>query len=392
MFVALLLALAGAPAHAQPYAMAEAGITLDLPAGWDMTRWSDWDFRASHPAGMALEVWYSPWQIALDDTLGPALSTIYTEHLEEERAGGINVGPTTKATVGSLALVRTDTSFQFDRTGPKGVTHAAAFAGEGKVLFVAVYAPTANAARAASALDQILQRLTVDKPAVDLAPLSAPQKTNMGFTVALPAGWRVPTGAERDELMKLSSVVGAEKPADCFLAARPSLDAEAVAGMFLCKANWHMKILDEYSFDDEAAALKALLFGKAAEKIAAPTPIQTKDRTAILMKPEINGRELRLAVVPYDQGQVAAWLVGPKGSGETLDAAATATLQGLTYEGPDNGVPPFQAGAWVAHTFAYRPFHPLVLAVVAAGLLFLAGVGFLVFRKAPNRNPGYGSY
>lgn len=393
MFAALLLLTLTPSAQAQPYAMAEAAITLDLPAGWDMTRWSDWDFRANHSAGMALEIWYTPWQLPIDSGLQPGLAALYTEHLDEQRAGGIALTPTTVTKVGALPVARTDATFQFDRTGPKGAARFAAFAGEGKVVHVGVYGPAANAARASGALDAILARLTVDKGPADLASLSTPQKTTMGFTVALPAGWRVPTGKERDEALTLASVVGSDRPSDCFIAARPALSTDAASVMFLCQAHWQMGLLDEYSFEGESALLKQKLFGKAAEKIPAPTPIDAKDRTGVLFRPEINDHGLRLGVVPYDQGQVAAWVVGPKDAGEALDAATTAVVAGLSYEGPDNGKVPVDAGAWIAHTMTYRPFHPAVVVCVGLSLMLMAGLAVLVFRKRPQpHHGGYGQY
>ena len=48
MLLSALLVLASPPSEAaapQVYDMAEAGVTVKLPRGWESTRWSDWDFK-----------------------------------------------------------------------------------------------------------------------------------------------------------------------------------------------------------------------------------------------------------------------------------------------------------------------------------------------------------
>ena len=42
----LLLSIVTPAANAEPYVMNDVGGTLALPAGFEMTRWSDWDFKA----------------------------------------------------------------------------------------------------------------------------------------------------------------------------------------------------------------------------------------------------------------------------------------------------------------------------------------------------------
>ena len=43
---AMLLGTAAPTAHAEPFLMNDVGGTLTLPAGFEMVRWSDWDFKA----------------------------------------------------------------------------------------------------------------------------------------------------------------------------------------------------------------------------------------------------------------------------------------------------------------------------------------------------------
>lgn len=379
MFLALLLPLL-APAHAEPYALAEAGITLNLPAGWEMTRWSDWDFRGKHSAGMALEVWYSPWQLPLDGSLGPALQKQYADHLEEQRAGEVTVTPgSSPVTMGEVEVISTAMRFKFDRTGPNGVAYAAAFPAEGKLMHIVVYAPASNAARASSAVEALVSRLSIEKPPADLTATTGPQTSPLGFTVALPAGWRVPLESERSEALALVKETPISKPKDCFVAAHPDMNGAASA-MFLCQESWRLGILDEYSFEEEGGRLKDLIFAKAAAAIPAPDPVETKDRMGVVFRPSTKDHDLSMGVLPYDRGQVVAWVVGPSGTSEALENTLRKTFTDLTFAGPDNGKPPYGPGEWVVHTLTYRPFHPAVLLCVGIALLFVGGLGFLVFR------------
>lgn len=365
-------------ATAAPFVLTEAGITLTLPAQWEMTRWSDWDLNARHPAGMAMEQWTTSWQVPLSVDLGPDLAKLYTKQLEGQRAGDIAAAPTVLDTIGAIPVARTDLSFRIDRTGPKGVAYVATLAGDGKLIHVAVYAAASNSGRAAAALDALVSTMSIEKPAADLAGLGGTQKTSLGFSVPLPEGWRVPLASERNELLTAASVTAVQKPEACFAAAHPRVSAATV--MLVCQEHWQMGILDESSFDGESALLKTLIYGKAADKVPPPEQITGKDRLGILFRPEINGHDMRMAVIPYDRGQAVAWMVGPTGSGAELDSVAKSVLGGLVYEGPDNGKSPATAGQRIVHTLTYRPFHPAVLVCVGLSLLVMGGLAVLVFR------------
>lgn len=374
-----LLALLSA-AHAEPYALAEVGVTLNLPSGWEMSRWSDWDFRGTHPAGMALEVWYTPYQVELGAPLVPALERQYADHLDGQRAGEVKVTPASTATqVGAVQAQLVDMRFRFDRNGPPGVGHAAAVPVEGKLMHLAVYAPAANDARARAAVETLLGRMTVEKPPADLAALGGAQKTTLGFSATLPAGWRAPLANERDDALKLASATPLQKPQECFVAVSPGVNEDSRA-LYLCGADWQIGIVDEYSFAGESEKLKGLLFGKAAATIPAAEAVETEDRMGVLFRPSLADHDLRMGVLPYDRGQVVGWAVGPRESGDALESALKDTLRGLAFEGPDNGRPQHAAGALVQHTLTYRPFHPAVVACVGGALLVMGGLLAVVFR------------
>lgn len=373
-------------ALAEPYVLAEAGITFNLPAGWEMTRWSDWDFTAKHQAGLAMEQWYTGWQLPVDVAAGKSFASLYAERLEDQRAGNLVTTSVTAEKAGRIDFVHTQVDFNFDNgKGPKGVAHFAAIGGEGKVLHLVIYAAGPNGPRAAAQLVQIIERLSLDKPPADVASLGGAQPSTLGFTVNLPAGWRVPLPAEKAEVSTLAGTTGATKADACFAAARP--DPAGTALLLLCGGTWTLGIVDADSFPDKAPLVTAGLFGKAATKLAAPTPLTTPDRTGFLFRPEINDHDLRAAVVPYDKGAIYGWIVGPTGSGAELESVLGSTLQGLTYDGPNNGLAEFPFGERMMHTIQYNPI-PSGLCCFGAFAPFLAGIGFLVFRKKPAQ-PSY---
>ena len=49
--------------HAEPYLMNDVGGTLITPRGWEMTRWSDWDFKAKGANSTIMyKLWLKPYQ------------------------------------------------------------------------------------------------------------------------------------------------------------------------------------------------------------------------------------------------------------------------------------------------------------------------------------------
>lgn len=367
-------------ALAESYALADAGLTLDLPAGWEMTRWSDWDFKGrTGDGGVALEAWYTPWQLGATEDNAKAFAAIYRQKLDDMRADDVKMTSARVENIGGHSVARVDLTFAFESKGPKGVVFVAAFPLEGKVMHVMTLSAAQNATKAQRALETVVQRMSVQKAPADVAGLAGTLTTDLGFTATLPEGWRAPLPAEKAEVTNALGEVPVLKADTCGTAVRP-LPSGTADVMLLCRQDWALGIVDELSFADEDALLKARLFGKAAEKLPPSEPIQAKDRVGFLLKPEINGRDLRMAVLPYDQGTLVGWAVGPTGDAAYLEEALRATTLGLAYAGPDNGVPKHEIGAVIVHTLTYDPFHPGVLLCVGASLAFLGGLGYLAFR------------
>lgn len=377
----LVLLLLASFATAEPYALPGAGVTVDLPGGWQMTRYSDWDFNARTETGLALELRTTPWQLPLDPETGRAWATDYAHWLADAGATEVVADTPVRGTIGDREVLRTTLRFQFGG-GSRGVAHVAAFPVDGKVAHVMVMAAAPNGLRASHGLETAVARVHVDQPPSDLASLGGTRSTDLGFKVALGSGWRVPLASEADEVKSLAGATGAGKAAACFTAVHPA-PADGTSLLLLCKEAWTLGVLDEASATDKGEQLRALLFGKAAAAVPAAEALEVADRTALLFRPPLADYDLRLAVLPYAGGAVHAWAVGPKGGG-ALEPAVRSTLDGLTWDEGD-GMPRYAMGERVFHTIAYRPFHPLVLASAAAVVAVMALVVRLMFRRSHPR-------
>lgn len=385
----LLAALFAAPlAHAEAYALADAGITLDLPSGWEMREWSDWDFKArTGDQSVAIEAWYTNFQVPVDKEAAERWAGVYAEKLDAMRADGVRRDAIVVEEIAGRPTAKTTMRFSLEKGGPKGAMFVAAFPVEGKVVHVATLAVGGNVAKAESALATLLQRLTVQKPAANLLELGGTVETELGFSAVLPEGWRRPLPSEEKEaLASLADVgIGPKEPEACMRAIHPRPTGEADLMVF-CSETWKTGILDENSFADQEILLRQRYFGKAAEKVPAAQQLQRNDRLGFLLAPEINGHDLRIVALPYDRGTVVAWAVGEPGTGEALTSAVRATAMSLTFSGPEGGASVHEAGEWILHVLTYDPFHP---AVLGSGLFFVAmlgGIGWLMFRK-PSEPP-----
>jgi hypothetical protein len=373
----MLLALALA-AHAETFALADAGVTFDLPPGWAMTRWSDWDFKGKSGDGaVQMEAWYTPFQLPATKPVAEGFFARYRTKLEDMRAQDVALDRAEVAQLGGRDVARADLKFTLDK-GVTGVAFAGAVPLDGRVLHVVTYAAGPNAAKAKRGLEQILEAMTVQKAPADLAPLAGALPTAHGFAATLPEGWRRVLPSEQDQIAGLVGAIGPKDAAECAAAVRPAPDADPDL-LLLCKEEWTFGPLDEASFADKSMLVRQAHFGKAADKVPAD-PIAAKDRTGVLLRPEIPDKDLRLGLVPYTGGAAVAWAFGARGHADALEATVRDTLTGLAYDGPDAGMARYDVGTMVFHTLTYNPFHPGVLACGGVSVLVLGGLAALIFR------------
>ena len=381
-----MLLLTAALAHAEVYALADAGITLDLPSGWEMTRWSDWDFKGKTGDGAVLiEAWYTTFQVPVTKEAAESWAGLYSDKLDSMHAEGILRDTLSVEEVNGRTTARTTMRFTLDKGGPKGAMFVAAFAVEGKVMHVATLAAGANASRAQTALDTLLNRLTVQKPPAEIVALAAPIDSDLGLRITLPDGWRRPLPSEEDEAGKpLAALPIAPKDTSkCVRVIHPNANGTADLVAF-CQDNWKTGILDELSFADVELTARQHFFGKAGEKVPVAEKIERTDRLGLLIAPELADNDLRIGVMPYDRGTIVAWGIGAHGSGDALTSAVRSTLTGLEFSGPEGGAAVYEVGDRISHILTYDPFHPAILATGLFGLAIFGGTAWLIFgRKKP---------
>lgn len=374
----LSLALSVPPVAAEPYALAVAGITVNLPRGYEMTRWSDYDLNAKAD-GLVLDIWCTPWQI--EAPIGTVLQPLYLDHLKEQRAREPSVLPGIKGD-GAASWVHTRASFALDGGG-KGIAHFAAFAADGKVIHVGVYGGANSDRKASADLTSLVNALKLDLPPATLS--TAPVASKMaGFSVTPAPGWRSVLASERENAGALLARTGAGKLEDCVLLAAPTSDGTAASVLAACPQTWQVGFADDSSFADDALTLRSLVFAKAASKIPEAEKVVLKDRNAMLFRPTMNDYALRFAAVSYAQGAVSIWAIGPEADGDTLEKGVKETLSGLTFSGPDNGLAEHAMGDIVFHELSYNPLVMGMAGLMVAGVF--GALGFLMFRK-PQAQP-----
>lgn len=377
MLLSALLVLATPPSAAaapQVYDMAEAGVTVKLPRGWESTRWSDWDFKGKAD-GLALDIWTTPWQV--EPAVGTALQPVYADHLKEQHARDAAVLPGIAGVGGGVAWVQTRATFSLDGGG-KAIAYFAAVPTDGKVVHIGMYGAASNDRRAAADLATLVTTLTITKPAAALPTGPVAAGADAGFSVTPPAGWRAVLPSERKDAEDVLAKTGAGKLDACALLAAPGPTGEA-AVLAACPQTWQIGFADDASFADDAATLRALVFGKAAANVPDAEKVALADRNAMLFRPTVNDHALRFATVAYDKGAVSLWAIGPASQGDAVERGVKDALSGLVFSGPENGLAQHAMGDVVFHALSYDPLVMGGAGVMVLGVL--GGLGFLLLRK-----------
>lgn len=378
--LSLLLSLAFAGSS---YDMNDVGVVIDLP-GWESLRWSDESFRGTNKAGpMAIEVWYTPWQLPVDKETAKDLGVVYRSRLESvEHANNARVEDMAVEEVGGRPTALSTLRFNFDRVGAKGILEGASFAGDGRMVHLIVYGPLEAAGKIRAARQQILESLKQNKPAaaLDTNPLKAPFGA-----ISLPSGWRAPLPSENVE--ELSKTTGEADPSKCVSIVRPHAVLKPDL-LLLCPRDWHFGVLDKDSFPELEPQFRAKLYGKAAEKVEAGRLLTLADRSAVTYAPRMADYDLRVTLLPYENKVLQISALGVTGQAEELETAVNTTLSSVAWSGADGGKPAYTTGETLVHGVKYNPFHPLKLLCIAIGL---GGVGLLARRvlgREQNENPG----
>ncbi len=377
MFLALVaaLAFAGDDPPDGAFALPESGFTLNAPS-WHMSRWSDWDFKGNNAdKSIFVSAWSTSYQLVLDDATAKALAETWKTRLEdEEHATEVTIDSVTVEEAAGQKRVRARLDFMTSG-GVKGVYHAAAFSTAGLTAQVATLAAAPNSARAAAALDTLLERAAITRPPAAIG--AAEELTTPRGKVALLPGWRNPLPAEGASVAALFGKTGAKDSDLCTAAIHPRVGGEADV-LLSCAEAASGGILDESSFDDEATLFAQRTFGKLAAKLPAPEHVPHGENVGILYHANAG---LWVGALQTEGGMQVVWVSGDEENDAGLGEVARTTLR--TYALSPEATPNPTFGALMAHRLAYQKTHPTVLIPGVLALALLSFIIRLILRSQP---------
>jgi len=376
--------IAAPTAHAEPYLMNDVGGTLTIPNNWEMTRWSDWDFKAKGANGTIMyKLWLTPYQSVISKEAAAAFGAEYVDKLANEGGGNGTVEKTEVKTIGGRTTALSEISFKAKGgKGSEGMFIGAAFAGNGQMIHSRVISSKRNAKAARQALEQTLESFQLKEGPADTQ--GGAVTSEAGFGATLGDGWRLPLESERSDVIGIAAKMWKSDfgPESCWLAMQPPYIGEPDV-MFACKQFWDGSPVDEHSFDAIETEWRDLFFGKAGAQLPPGEQIQVGDRLGALFRPRDGANPLRLLVAHYDGGLMAVWFRGATLDGPAADGVMTALASTVTFTGPDGGAPQIRPDRVYGYYLSHRPTHPIVWAPI---LVVIGVIGVLVRRKGSS-NP-----
>lgn len=383
--LALGLALAAPP---QTFPMNDAGITLNLPASWEMTRWSDWDFKAKTKDGVQVKVWTTPFQVEVTDASVAAWADMYAREMEGEGFANVTVESKTVSTVAGRPTGKVKLTMQPKSGGPmKAVLHAMSFTGNAQV----VHAYTITLARlddkAERALSELATSLVVSKKPAEIAGDAV--STEAGFGARLPTGWRAPLPEELEATLAVTAKAGEDKldPKECWVAVLPPAVGEPDV-LFACKASLYLGPVDDHSFTGVEPEVREKFFGRVEPPVSPAEKAMVGDRTGFYFRPGGGEKPVRLVVAPFGAGQVMMlWGLGRNLDAAGLDAAIQQLLPGVTFSGENGGQPIIGLDRKFGYYLKYRTFSPVVMGPII-GLLLIVGLIFRAVTRKPTQAAG----
>lgn len=373
----LLLALSLAFAAPQSFPMNDAGVTLNLAPSWEMTRWSDWDFKARTKDGTQLKIWTTPFQVEVTPAAAKAWADMYAAEMKKEGFDDVEVSEVNVDRLAGRPTARVKLTMRPRSGGPlKAVYYGVAFTGAGQVIHAYTISLARNSERTERQLLEVVERLELTK-----APLTLPASTvstSAGFAATLPEGWRTPLAEELPAVLTITAAMGEEElaPERCWVALRPPPVGDPDV-MFACSAALYLGPVDEHSFSGQEPEVRERFFGRLDPPIPAATPAALGDRTGFYFSPPQGKDPIRLVVAPFGAGEVMMlWAIGKQIDAPALDADLARLLPTVTFVGPDGGKPRIGFDRWLSYYLKYRFFSPVVL----GPLVLLLGVVVLVAR------------
>lgn len=369
----------------EPYFMADVQATVNLPPRWNMSRWSDWDFKAeSRDRAVMMWLFMTPYQITPTEEAAKKWAELHEARLVDNQAGAISLDRVEITEVAGRPTAELDYSFRFNGDGPRGVYRAMVFAADSKNIHISTLAAARRAGRAEDAVRFITENLEVDRPAVDLQKLSGRAVSPAEFEALLPEGWRLPTPNETVKVTARASALGEESidTEKCWVAIQPLVEREPDLMLF-CQRGWYLDPVDEHSWEGISELVRQKFFGSNPAQVE---KVEVANRLGFLYIPDMPAGAVRMAVLPYNQGIVHGWGLAEKDREEQLGEDFRAVVNSLQFTGPGNGQPHIGFAQWLSYAIKYRRTDPVVLvpAIAIVGLFT-----FLLVALARRRTPNY---
>ena len=358
------------------FLLGDLGVRVDLPAGWKMLRWSDWDFKAETNDQMViLFAWATPNRVDPTTVDLEAWAQVHIAKTEEIAGTGSVIDSTELVRVAGNTAAKSQITFFYDDLAMvlSGVTLPI----DGQMFHMATVSAKQKLSRSKGSLEELIERLEIQVPAPEL--VFGPTQEVDGITQTLPDMWREPHPKEAPAAVRQVSALGIEDLEACRMAIRGVANALPDV-MVTCQGGLWLGVTDALSFEERDNELKERIFGGA--EVAPGEMIELSDRVGFIHDVALPGRTLLMASVPYDMGIARTWVVGGEEEGAQLRVDLEATLQNTTY----SGLHPVSVGDQLTYWVNYQPFHPVLLGGVGFIFLVFGASGWLVFRAGRGKS------
>lgn len=375
----LSLVLCADPALAaeQVYPIADFGVQIAVPKGWVGKRWSDNDLAAETPDKLVQFV-----LVGSDVQALPAETDAALWARSYERQATLLEATEPKARVtfdtwNDLPIARGEVDFRAGEGGPPGRMLFVSVPVEQRVVHLVTFGKASDP-RVRRSHDQWFGSLVVTKKP---APVELGGKAEAeGFATDLPDGWRVALPREAGLQIPRLQALGVEDLDGCFLAVRPRA-ALPPDLMLACRVGLYVGIVDDYTFADVEADLRPKMFGPAAEKIPAATPLALGEHRGFHYRVPAPDKAIAMVAVPYEKGLARFWTLGNAEDAAVLEQSLLEAARATTFSGPH----PATVDQHLAYWFGYRPLSPQVLCPSCGSLCCVGAVGIGLFALTRRR-------
>jgi hypothetical protein len=380
------LALGIAPAQAQdePLYMADLGMSVTIPNGFRVPRWSDWDLDGVDKAKTTqVKITSTPFQVEFTEQAAKVWADLAVQDLESGSHTDVNVVSTAITEVDGRVTAVAEIRYRHNGKDA-AVLYQRSFLLRGKVAHLRAIGLARNASRVRRALASWDKGITLDKAPLDLADTYGPLVSEAAFESTLPQGWRKPLAVELRPVRELAAKTGQGKidKERCWVAIKPYPEGDT-ALLLACQQGAWVGQVDENSFAAKQEQLKELIIGDMDVGPATALPASSDGRLSPMYTLSGSGDlAVRVAVAPYDKGLMVVYAIGKAQDGKELEAALAQVLETTTFTGPDGGPHPVSVLDWIDYALKFRPIFFAPLGLFLVGLLG-------VFFKLATRKPSY---